>query len=242
MTDYRERVYRYYVSTRRHVDRLENLDGFDSPYMKKLIREHFPPDRDAPIVDLGCGWGILVYLARRAGYCNVIGVDRSPEQVAESRRLGIEGIVQGDAMGTLRSLADGSQQVVLALDVIEHLDKHELLQLVDEIRRVLKPGGTWIIHTPNAMSPFFGAIRYGDFTHEQAFTPVSINQLLRASGFQSVECFEDAPIPHGLRSFARWLVWKLARNLLRVYLAAETGTGGGRDAVFSQNFLIVATK
>ena len=36
--------------------------------------------------------------------------------------------------------------------------------------RALKPGGRWILHTANAESPFYGRVRYGDITHEQAFT------------------------------------------------------------------------
>jgi hypothetical protein len=84
-------------------------------------------------------------------------------------------------------------------------------------------------------------MRYWDLTHELAFTRTSINQLLLSSGFSNVQCFEDAPIPHGLTSVVRWLLWKVIRSGLRLYLAAETGDTS-RSAIFSQNFLIVADK
>ena len=112
--------------------------------------------------------------------------------------------------------------------------------LVDEVCRVLRPGGRWIIHTPNAESPFGMRVRYGDLTHELAFTRTSLAQLL-SSGFSQVSCYEDQPVPHGLKSAVRWALWKVFRTLLRLYVAAETGDSG-RDAVFSQNLLCVAFK
>jgi 2-polyprenyl-3-methyl-5-hydroxy-6-metoxy-1,4-benzoquinol methylase len=242
-TDFRARIYQHYVHGRTEAYAPETLDGLRDrqPYVARVIRQHFPNDKAATILDLGCGYGPIVHLARQAGYTNVVGVDRSPEMVAEAKRLGIEGVVEGDLMETLRALPDESQDVVIAFDVIEHFDRHELMPLVDEVYRVLERGGRWLIHTPNAQSPFFGRIRYGDFTHEQAFTPTSMGQLLLSSGFSRLDCFEDAPIVHGAKSAARYVVWRAIRGLLRLYLAAETGTTDP-NLVLSQNFLTVAVK
>lgn len=91
---------------------------------------------------------------------------------------------------------------------------------------------------PNGESPFAGRIRYGDFSHEQIFTRVSINQVLKSSGFSEVHCYEDEPVIHGVKSLIRWILWKMIRGVLRLYLVAETGAGG-RRCIFSQNFLTV---
>ena len=115
-------------------------------------------------------------------------MDVLPEQVAEASRLGFEGIREGDLLETLRNLPDHFQDIVIAFDVIEYFTKDELLSFVDEVFRVLKPGGRWLIHAPNGESPFVGTIRYGDMTHEQAFTRGSLSQLLFSSGFLRVEC------------------------------------------------------
>jgi SAM-dependent methyltransferase len=137
--------------------------------------------------------------------------------------------------------ADASVDVVIAFDVIEHFTRDELLPFVDNVRRVLKPGGRWIIHVPNGESPFGGRMRYWDMTHELAFTRTSLAQLLLASGFAEVRCFEDEPVVHGAKSAVRWLLWKGFRGLLRLYIAAETGDAG-RQHIFSQNLLAVARK
>jgi cyclopropane fatty-acyl-phospholipid synthase-like methyltransferase len=145
------------------------------------VREHFPIDRDAAVLDVGGGHGALIHFAREAGYRNLRSVDRSPEQVAAAQRLGIEGVEEGDLGQVLRAQADASLDVVVAFDVIEHFTRDKLLPFVDQVHRVLKPGGRWIIHVPNGASPFFGAIRYGDLTHELAFTRTSLSQLLLSS-------------------------------------------------------------
>ncbi len=243
MSDYRTRIYQYYVHARQVSLAPPTIDGLRprAPSLNKLIREHFPSDRNVAILDLGCGHGALVHFARKAGYHKTTGVDRSPQQVAEAKRLGIEGVSEGDLMQALQRLPDGSQDIVIAFDVIEHFTKNELIPFVDEVYRVLRKGGKWIIHTANGESLFGGRMRYADFTHELAFTRTSITQLLKSSGFLNVLCYEDTPIPHGIKSAVRWLLWKAIRGMLRLYLAVETGAGE-KNCILSQVFLTVALK
>lgn len=243
MSNLRARIYRHYVHARGESLAPATVDGFAprASSLRSLIRKHLPADRTASIFDLGCGHGALVYFLRQAGYRNVIGVDVSPEQVAEASRLGIEGTREGDLLDTLRNLPDHAQDVVIAFDVIEHFTKDELLPFVDEALRVLKSGGRWLIHAPNGESPFVGAICYGDMTHEQAFTRASLAQLLLSSGFSRVVCHESGPVPAGFKSTARWVLWRGIRLFLRVWVAAETGDLG-RDAIYTRNLLAIAYK
>jgi SAM-dependent methyltransferase len=242
VTDYRARVYDRYSSARHEQLAPESFGQAKSgaPYLRRLIAQHFPADRSARVLDLGCGHGTLLHFAQLAGYTNLEGVDRSPEQVEAAHRLGLRNVREGDVMQELRDHPDDSLDVVIAFDLIEHFRRDELLELVDEVRRVLRPGGRWIIHTPNAESPFFGRIRYGDLTHEEAFTRTSIGQLLLSSGFADVKSYEDRPVVHGVKSAMRAAAWRVIRSALAIYLTAESGSAGG--ALFSQNFLTVATK
>jgi len=56
-----------------------------------------------------------------------------------------------------------------------------------------------------------------------------------------VICREDTPVPHGIKSAVRWILWKMIRSGLRFYIAAETGAAEG-ECIFSQNFLVIAVK
>jgi SAM-dependent methyltransferase len=204
-----------------------------------MIRRHFPAARDAVIADVGCGYGAVLHYAHEAGYTHVTGVDISPEQVEGERNLGIEGVRQGDVTEMVLSFPDSSYDLILTLDVIEHFERDALLPFADDVYRALKPGGQWIISVPNAESPFFGRVRYGDITHEMAFTQTSMIQLLTLAGFDRVTCRENDPTPHGPVSTARWILWRVIRAAMWVCIVAETGE---RRGVFTQNFLTVATK
>jgi cyclopropane fatty-acyl-phospholipid synthase-like methyltransferase len=192
-------------------------------------------------VDLGCGDGTFVRLLRDAGYRDVVGVDASAEQVEAARVSGVVGIEHCDLLDYSRKSATASVAAIITWDVIEHLLKDETLDLAEEVGRVLMSGGCWIIHVPNAESPFFGRVRYGDWTHEQAFTRTSIEQLLRAVGIDNITCEEDRPPVHGVTSAIRLLLWHVFRSVLRLYLAAETGDVSSRP-ILSQNLTAIGRK
>ena len=240
---YRTRIYSHYVQSRTQSLAPDTLAGLTprAPYLRRLVRAHFPPDRQAAVLDLGCGHGALLHFAREAGYTVLRGVDGSSQQLEAARRLGIVEVEEGDLSDSLAEQADASLDVVVAFDAIEHFTRDELLPFVDQVHRVLKPGGRWIIHVPNGESPFGGRMRYGDLTHEIAFTRTSLAQLLLSSGFADLRCFEDTPVVQGAKSAVRWLLWKSFRGLLRLYIAAETGNASN-EHIFSQNLLAVATK
>jgi len=241
MRRYRSRIYARYSQGGRETDNPVSVENFKSraPYLKKIIKNHFPPNKNINIVDLGCGQGAFLYFLRSEGFSNLTGVDISTDQTEIAKKLGVEGIINGHLMETLAKISDNSQDIVIAFDVIEHFTKIELLPFVDEVHRVLRSNGKWIIHAPNGESPFFGRIRYGDFTHEQAFTRNSISQLLLASGFNEVKCFEDKPVVHGVKSAIRRILWEGFRLIFLLFNASETGCWDNK-AVFSQNLLTIA--
>jgi len=241
--NYRNRIYGKYTSSWGGAFAPNTLAELTprAPYLRRLVRTHFPVNKEANILELGCGYGALIHFAREQGYQNIYGVDGSVEQVQVARKLGINGISQHDLREVLAGQENNSLDMVIAFDVIEHFTREELVPFVDQVLRVLKPGGRWIIHVPNGESPFSGRMRYWDLTHELAFTHLSLGQLLLSSGFSEIKCYEDEPVVHGIKSGVRWLLWKIFRNILRLYIAAETGDASNRH-IFSQNLLAVATK
>jgi len=122
------------------------------------------------------------------------------------------------------------------MDVLEHLEPQELFDTLEQIKRILNPGGSFIIHVPNAEGLFGMRIRYGDYTHTQAFTPKSIKQVLLINGFANIRCFEDKPIVHGIMSLIRSFIWAIGTAWPRLLLMAETGE---RGCVLSQNMTVV---
>lgn len=208
-----------------------------NPYLERLIKNHFPSDQQIRILDLGCGHGALLMLLKKHGYHNLAGVDTSPAQVALAHELGISEIQQGDALEFLDEQAPAD--VICCFDLLEHLTRDECSTLVASIAGKLTPGGTLLLHVPNGEGLFGQRIRYGDLTHETCFTPHSIRQLLTPLGFTQIRCLEDKPLPHGLVSTLRRVIWELGTLWSRFLLAAETGS---TRFVLSQNMLVVAKK
>jgi SAM-dependent methyltransferase len=239
--DIRQRLLARYVSTHASVSEATASLERRRPYLDRLVRDHFPADRNARILDLGCGHGAILWAAGRAGYTQLAGVDASPEQVAAAQKLSIPGVRLGDLKEVLAATPDASLDVVILFDLFHYFPPEEQAAIADAVQRVLKPGGRWILHVPNGEALFGARMRYWDYLAAGAFTRASIAQLLRACDFRDVQCYEDRPIAHGAKSAARWLVWMGVRAALRLALAAETGETG-RDAVFSQCLLAVAVK
>ncbi|HVT96424.1 MAG TPA: class I SAM-dependent methyltransferase [Acidobacteriaceae bacterium] len=207
--------------------------------MLSIVRKHFPRNRKSRILDIGCGHGALLYVLRQEGYSDLHGADGSEEQVELARRLGIPGVELSQADDFLLACPDASADVVALFDVLEHLDRQELFDLLSEVRRVLAPAGLCIGHVPNAGGVFGAVIRYGDLTHEQAFTASSIRQMFGALGFSEVRCFEDKPVIHGVTSLLRRVIWEAGSAPFRLLHGAEATN---LHPILTQNLLFVAKR
>lgn len=240
--DYKQRLYQLYLSNQQHLGLDQAMADLArrAPYLRRLVRSSIPADRTIRILDIGCGYGALLHFLKEAGYINLFGVDRSPEQVVLAHEMGLDFVHEGNLAETFLGEPNGTYDVVVAFDVLEHLTCEEALRLGDELFRIIRPGGRLILHLPNAEGIFSSRILYGDMTHERAYTRSSVTQLMSACGFSRVTITEDRPVLHSLRSAIRLLMWKALRSLFRLVYLAETGDA--RQPILSQNFIAVAER
>lgn len=241
-TPWKKRLYEKYVSSGQAGAFTASAEETFRPrkaYIEKLISKYFPTDRDAEILDLGCGHGAFLYFLRKTGYTRISGVDTSAEQISKAHGFGITSAVCRPASEHIAGLANESIDRVLLFDILEHLERQELFDLLDEVYRVLRAGGVCLIHVPNGEGIFGMRIRFGDLTHVQAFTQNSARQLLTTVGFSQVQCFEEKPVVHGVVSLIRRVLWFLGTLNIRLLLAAETGF---TKPILSENLLVRAIK
>lgn len=238
--DFKARLYERYLSghANRGADTIQHSIGQRTAYLRHVVCPWLPASKSANILDLGCGYGAIMVTAQEAGYTNLTGVDVSPEQVDMARQLGLADVHCEDLNSFLSRIPDGTFQSVIAFDILEHFTRPELLSLTDELHRVLGKGGRLIVHVPNAEAIFSGTVRYGDLTHEMAFTKSSLNQLASACHFKLIAVQEDVPVVHGLKSLIRNLIWRVGTLGFRLLTLAETGSGFS-DKPLSQNLLAV---
>src|ERR1700761_8076166 len=202
------------------------------------IRPLLPPPAAGPVVDIGCGSGQLVRCLLDDGY-RATGIDVSPEQVALAHEAGLGQVELGDYLSLLAGCA-GQLAAVTATDVLEHLTKAEVVATFDAVTMALRPGGRFVARVPNAVSPFGGHIRYGDFTHETWFTARSVRQLAGAAGLVLMRVSGCPPYVHSPASALRMVIWKPVSGLLKLALAAETGAVHGH--IVTQNLTFAAAR
>ncbi len=236
---YRERIYRHYVSRGGSGAAPDaRATARRGRYLRRVLAGWLPADRGAQVADLGCGSGDLLACLQGLGYRRLYGVDASREQVELARRH-LPEVVHGDFLELLPDLA-GRFDLVTSFDVVEHLDKDQVLAFLDGCHCALRPGGRLILQTPNAESPWGSDVRYGDFTHETCFNAHSLGWLLELCGFRDIAARETGPRPLGLKSLVRTLLWQAIRLGLGIWNLAETGTIG--SGVYTRVFLITGVK
>lgn len=241
--EYRQRIYDTYVSKKL---RPEGKGFSEEDYQRWAsaarvrLRGWLPIDCNTPILDMGCGPGYFLYMLDRLGYTNLTGVDLSPEQVALARQWCPRAtIIKGDVREVLAQNPDHFG-LISGFDFIEHFRKDEIVPLLKLIAKALLPGERVILQTPNAESPWGLMYRYGDFTHEIAFDPHSLNHLLCVVGCVDFRARECGPYIHGVKSFFRFLVWQCIKTFLLIWNLAETGTIG--SGIYTRVFCSSANK
>jgi 2-polyprenyl-3-methyl-5-hydroxy-6-metoxy-1,4-benzoquinol methylase len=187
---------------------------------------------------LGSGGGQALYMLRELGCEDIKGVDVSAECVHCAQMMNLP-VYQADAIEWLSNSSERFD-LILAVDLLEHLTNNAVMSLLREAQKHLTDDGVFIGQTVNGESPMFGQIRYGDFTHTNAFTQKSLSALLKQAGFTETRFRPVEPYPHGLISAARALAWKVLAGGVKAWNFIETGgTGSG---IFTRNLIFAARK
>ena len=140
------------------------------------------------VLDVGCGFGFGVDLARRALGWRAVGIDPSHYAREGAALLGAD--IRKDYLTAETELGEPFGLVV-ASEVIEHVpDPNGFLQV---LRRWLRPGGTLVMTTPDAdaVTPGAGEAELVSIlavgTHLTLFSARSLELVLRRAGFAHVE-------------------------------------------------------
>ncbi len=183
----------------------------------------------AVIVDLGCGDGsALAIAAERNPAHRFAGIDWSGDALRQAQAVGLT-VVRASVSGGSLPVADGAADVVIMSELIEHLVDPD--GAVAEARRILRPGGSLLLSTPNlaawynrgllalGIQPIFSEVslrgvfgRPGRVVagHLRLYTRRALTEFLTASGFCCVTVtgarYHDVPRPLAPldRAFCRW--------------------------------------
>lgn len=180
------RIDRYYDAFEAHCRGSEAaVRDKQRPYLD-LIAAQPAPLRALPVIDVGSGRGEWLALLRDAGL-PALGIDSSATLAAHCRNRGLE-VIAGDAVAVLAKREACSAAAISALHVVEHLPFELLFRLLEEMHRVLAPGGLLILETPNPENLLVGSHTfYHDFSHRNPVTPTALEFLVGYQGFTGIE-------------------------------------------------------
>ena len=111
------------------------------------VRDLVEPRAGDRVLDLGCAAGAVSHFLSTFG-CTVVGVDAAPLAVQTARSLFPSVRFEVADVAAL-PFPDASFDKAVAADLVEHLDDDTFRAMLDELGRVLVPGGTFSLYTPN---------------------------------------------------------------------------------------------
>ena len=157
-------------------------------YLPVLERANVTED----ILDIGCGRGEWLELLRENGKQGR-GIDHNRVFIDRCQRLGLD-VLQRDAIAYLSELPDASLNAITSFHLVEHLPFKVLMQLLDEMARVLRPGSPLILETPNPENFMVGSHTfYADPTHRNPIPSGTLRFLLESRGLSDIEVMPLRP-------------------------------------------------
>ena len=163
----------YFATRLAHDTRREQLWA----HLTRYLQQYVPAD--AAVMELGAGY---CYFINNVSASRRVAVDYSPE-IDRWKGPRVEGICS-DALAYLRTLEPQQFDFILASNFFEHFEWDALREMIALIFRALRPSGRLAVIQPNfRLAP---GRYFDDYTHRAIFTDVSLEDWLRAAGFDLV--------------------------------------------------------
>ena len=191
------------------------MDTMASEYLERsawtelrleAVRSLVEPQPGHRVLDLGCAAGAISDYLSSLG-CETVGVDAEPLAVEKARELFPALSFQLANVARL-PFEDSSFDKAVAADLVEHLDDQTFRAMLRETKRVLRPGGTLSLYTPNPRHPI-ERLKARDLILAQNPTHVGLRDMrtletmLREGGFGVDRSEWRASFIRGLRLVER---------------------------------------
>src|ERR1700719_1793995 len=144
----------------------------------QTLEAELPDWREKKIVDVGCGTGAI--LKQLGNPEKNVGIDLAPEAISFCRRRGLNNVQQGDIHAL--PFPDASFDAVICSSVLYHQWVGDVEGAVQEMHRVLRPGGALLIIVP--AFPFLHSAHDEAVMTARRFRKREIRELLQKQNFK----------------------------------------------------------
>ena len=156
---------------------------FHTEEIPDLVSEHLR-GKEVDLADLGAGDGALLVALKMGGYLekakNVVAVDLSPDRCNRLKQYTDFQVVCSDVT-SIPEIKNNSFDFIVCTQVIEHVDQDKLLQ---EIKRILRPGGT--LYIASLVKKSYGWWYYKTADGKWAMDPTHLREYASKEEFESV--------------------------------------------------------
>lgn len=207
-------------------------------YYDTNYRRWLPDDRQAAILDIGCGQGDFVRHVHRLGYRNITAVDIDAKAIAALKELDGVTALTVQIGEELPSMLDGPWALIVAKQMIYYLDRRQAPSLLRSLACALAPDGRLIIEIFNGAllsSHFTQAKDPGIFT---AYTDLGLERLVESAGL-NVESIDGAVVHASLPYRIVRSAW---HRIYRLLLILDRGRDEELPRIGSKSIIAIARK
>ncbi len=177
------------------------------------------------LLDIGCGWGGLIFWAAANYGVHCLGITLSQNQhdyvAAEIARLGLADRVEVRLLDYREVPEDSPFDKIASVGMFEHVGRANLGRYFAKIHRLLEPGGLVMNHGITAAGLYTQGLRSGisDFIEQYVFPGgelTHVSSVIEALTSEGLECLDVESLrPHYARTLWHW-VGRLEANAARV--------------------------
>lgn len=168
--------------------------GVEDSVLKEHIERYkfaFKFIQNKKVLDIACGTGYGSKMMVENGAREVVGADVSATAISEANKLrfGRSNLSFKQSNATKLLFQDDSFETVVSFETIEHIENYQ--KFIQEIKRVLKPGGILVLSTPNQTAT--KQLLINNPFHIKEFNLGQFKALI-SSDFESVKFFGQRKI------------------------------------------------
>jgi len=212
------------------------------PSLELNYSRWLPTDRNAAILDLGCGNGRVLRFLSTRGYCRLRGVDR------DSKALSSIGDLAGVTLDCNEVNADylrrqkGAFKLIILRQVIYYIERRDVYDFMVSLKDALADDGVLIIEFFNAALLSSRLTEMKDPFIRTAYSEHSIRRLFDACGLDTHYIGPDRSSARGLRSTVYAQLRAAWVKILNAIYILERGFDDELPRIYTKSIIAVAGK
>lgn len=154
------------------------------------------------VLDIGCGFGTLLYIMKKEKKANVFGVELGNLDIKAAKEFYGLDVFRG-SLETFAAKEEnwGKFNIVIMHHTLEHLP--EPVASLEQIKKLLKPEGILYIGVPNLMNIKKRPEIFFQRAHPFSYSPHSLKLMLAKAGFEIIKFNKNAGYPGGMEMAAK---------------------------------------